>query len=145
MLVDGSAGGAFLADLAADGAVMTPLFSENVDEELFDVAPRLVSCPARQIILRGFQKFWGRGMASIVISVAPFEALVQHLKQNLYVEDPDGELCILRFHDPRVLGRLSETLFDDQTTHLFGDAVESYLFEGPDGEVRRWIRPSEVP
>lgn len=144
MLVDGSTGAGLLADLAAAGAELTPLFPGNTDEELLDTAPRLVRCRDHQTVLHNFHRFWARGIASMLISPAAPEALAQHLKRNLYIEDPDGELCILRFHDPRVLGRLNQTLFDDQMAHFFGDVIDSYLFEGPAGEVRQWSRNGEV-
>lgn len=145
MLVDGATGGGFLADLAADGAEVMPLFPPNTDDELLDVAPRMVTCRNAQIVLHNFHGFWGRGMASLLLSSATPDALAQHLKRNLYIEDPDGELCILRFHDPRVMARLSETLLDDQTAHFFGDAIEAFLFEGAAGEFRQWSRHDAVP
>lgn len=145
MLVDGATGGGLLADLAANGAEVMPLFPPNADDELLDVAPRLVTCWNAQIALQNFHGFWGRGTTSILLSSATPDALAQHLRRNLYIEDPDGELCILRFHDPRVLGRLSEALLDDQTNHFFGDVIETFLFEGSAGEFRQWPRPDEVP
>ncbi len=138
LLVDGSTGAAFLADLEANGAQVTPLFSDATEPELLAVAPRLVGFENARLLLERFGDFWARSVASVLISSAATDALASHLRRNLYVEDPAGEFCLLRFHDPRVLCRLSETLFDEQAEEFFGDIIDSFLFEGPSGELRIW-------
>ena len=140
MLIDGASGAGFLAGLPAQGIEITPLFPADVDADLFSVAPRLVTFSDPATVLEQFQGFWACGMACILISAMDTEALVQHLKQNLYIEDPDGEICVLRFHDPRVLARLADTLDQDQIAQLFGTAIDMLIFEGSAGEVRLWTQ-----
>lgn len=140
LLVEGVTGDALLRSLATSGAQITALFPANTDDELLDLAPRLVSGLQTRVLLDHFPMFWARGLASLVISDAAPDQLMTQLRRNLYVEDPDGEFCMLRFHDPRVLCRLQETLFDDQAEALFGDMIDHFLFEDTDGALRIWSR-----
>lgn len=135
LLVDGLSGRALLDDLGQQGEQIFPLFPEDTDADLLDAAPRLVTCSDQRVILESFHSFWGKGIASIVFATAAPDTLVPHLKQNLYVEDPDGELCILRFFDPRVLCMLAETLFDDQLGTIFGEVIDLFVFENALGEL----------
>jgi hypothetical protein len=135
LLVDGLSGRSLLADLTQRDEQVFPLFPEDTDADLLEAAPRLVTCSNRQAILENFHTFWGKGMASIVVSTAGTNDLILHLKQNLYVEDPDGELCILRFYDPRVLCMLGETLSDDQLMTICGDVIDLFVFENAQGEL----------
>lgn len=143
LLLDGAAGHRLLADLSEAGASVASLFPDNADEELLDAAPRLVNSSDITDILHRFPDFWGRSIVSIVVSTAPRDELLSHLKRCLYVEDPDGEVCILRYYDPRVLVRMSELLHPEQEQALFSDVVDSFLFEDDIGDVRKWNNPQK--
>jgi len=144
LLIDAPPGGALLADFAAAGIQTLQLFPGDSDPALLEVAPVLVPCSDAQMVLERFHSFWARGFASILTSRADPQTLHLHLRKTLYVEVPGGELCILRFHDPRVLNRIAEVLMEDQIDEVFQDAIESFIFENAGGDVQTLTRPQVV-
>jgi hypothetical protein len=135
LLVDGLTGAPLLRTLTEDGARVQPLFPDDADPELVAAAPRLVDGVSPEQVLSLFARFWGRGIASVAMSDVGGDDLVAHLARTLYAELPGGDLCILRFHDPRVLARLKDILEPNQLGTLFGEAISAFLFEDAAGRV----------
>lgn len=120
------------------------LFPDGTDEELLEVSPVILEFSDVQELLDIWPHLWGFGIASFLFSSAEPELLLSQLRTSLYVEDAEGEICILRFFDPRVLCRLTELLSAEQLNALLGDVIHCFLFEGTDGELMSLERKTDL-
>ena len=141
LLLDGAAAHSAVSAISDTATNVLRLFPDDSDPELVRLAPLMVGFDSVSDLLENWPHFWGFGIASVVVSSAPSDALLNHLKSILYVEADGGEVCILRFFDPRVLDRLTEVLDPQQLELLFADIVECFLFEGQDGALQMLEAP----
>lgn len=138
LLVDGARGGAVLEHARQLGLAALPLYPADVEAELMSVAPRLIAIPDAAALTDLFAHFWEQGVASCVLSDADLPSLHAHLARQVYAETPEGEICVLRFHDPRVLRRLRAVLEEDQCDELFGGVISAFLYEDGTGRLGRF-------
>ncbi|WP_227271928.1 DUF4123 domain-containing protein [Roseobacter weihaiensis] len=143
LLVDGARGAAVLEAAHARGLRMLPLYPDDVEPELLAVAPRLIPVTDRHDLDALFPLFWEQGLASAVLAQSDIGTLRAHLSRQIYAETPEGEICVLRFHDPRVLRRLRAVLDQDQSDQLFGDIIDSFVFEDGTGALARYVHAPE--
>lgn len=143
LLVDGARGTAMLEAAHARGLPILPLYPDDVEPELLAVAPRLIPLTDRGALDALFPLFWEQGLASAVLAQSDIDTLRAHLSRQIYAETPEGEICMLRFHDPRVLRRLRAVLDQDQSDELFGDIIDSFVFEDGTGALARYAAEAE--
>lgn len=112
------------------------LFPKDTDPELMPLAPVLVSSDAADMVERLFPAFWALGSAVVVVADCEADTLVAQLKRSLYPLDSDGDVCILRFHDPRVMDRLQDVLDPGQRAEFLGEVISAIFYEDRCGAVR---------
>lgn len=140
LLLDGVRGAPLLKRLKGRDCVSRPLFPEDVEADLMAVSPLAIQVSASDV-LDVFDTFWGRGIASLCLIGAEADKAHKFLAGQLYVETDDGEICILRLHDPRTLSRLADVFHEDQLDDLMRSCVEAFVYEGPAGNVHELGRP----
>lgn len=114
------------------------LYEGEEGEELFDVAPYLVSLPKDGWALaRLVDEGWGRGWGIFLTSKRPFKEVRRHLRRLLIVQEKETETPLyFRFYDPAVLPAALTVCNPRQKQQMFGD-VEAYLVEDDDARVLR--------
>lgn len=138
LLVDGVRGTAVIKAATARGLPILSLYPDDVEPEIGAAAPRLIPLSNRADLAALFPLFWEQGLASAVIGRGDAPAMQAHLSRQIYAETPDGEICVLRFHDPRVLRRLRAVLDQAQSDALFGETIDAFLFEDGTGALARY-------
>ena len=139
MLIDGVRGKEVTETLASLNVELAPLFPEDADPEILDVSPIAAQVTGEDVAAT-FDLFWGLGIVSLACT-SRSEAQ-EHIARQLYIEDADGEVCLLRLQDPRALVRLADTLSIEQTQKLMGDVITCFLFEDGNGKVLTWDNPT---
>jgi hypothetical protein len=140
MLLDGVRGAPLVQRLQDLDCKPQPLFPDDVDADLLAVSPLAVPVSA-ETVGQVFEAFWGQGLASLCLIQTDVDKAHKFLASQLYVETDEGEICILRLHDPRALSRLADIFHDDQLDDLMGTSVEAFVFEGPTGNLHELGRP----
>jgi hypothetical protein len=79
---------------------------------------------------------WGRAWGVLVASEASFREVRAALRRLVTVRLDDGREVLFRFYDPRILRVILPTADADQLGYFFGEAVEAWLCEAPDGMLR---------
>ena len=103
------------------------LFEGTRAQWLASWAPYLVSLPKSSVLLESLvPEGWGKHWGVYLTSLAPFETVLAHLRQWLWVQTETGEQLYFRFYDPRTLRVWLPTL----------TVVEQQRFFGP---VKRWL------
>ena len=121
------------------------LFAEDNDPDILEVTPWLVALPDQAAFDDIFSRVWGHHAGLFLKADAPIDPLCQHLRSLIYAELPDGDICIFRFWDPRVLARLVDVATPDQTDQLSGGIVHAVYLEGPKGVTIRYPLRIEAP
>lgn len=80
-----------------------------------------------------FKTGWGDSWGVFVISELDFDALIDHFRQFIKVEDMFGKSYFFRFYDPRVLRKFLPTCDEQQLERLF-NGVEHYIVEDENPE-----------
>ena len=114
------------------------LLSLQQGADLERVAPHLVSMPAFDADKAFWQAIFDNGEArpacqTVIASALGFDALYAHLHSQVEVVMPDGEIMVLAFWDPAILGTLLGQP-DDTTLHIPGPALtlgqQAHLMKG---------------
>jgi hypothetical protein len=106
------------------------LYKGRSEENLASVAPYLLEAN------QGFEQYilengWGNSWGYFLICELPFEALYNHFRKLLIVEDEDFKPLYFRFYDPRVIRLFLPTCDMKQLLMIFGP-VEQFICEKSD-------------
>lgn len=109
------------------------LFSDHRAETLVDFAPYLVELPPDGATLPGLLAHYGDSWGLFVTSDASYEELLEHFRDLLWADTPDGTM-LFRFYDPRVLNLFLPTCSFEQARRFFGP-VNAFFAEAlhPEG------------
>jgi hypothetical protein len=117
--------------LNRSGAHYGCLFEGTRAQSLAIWAPYLVQLPKSSALLEALvREGWGKHWGIYLTSLAPFEIVLAHLRQWLWVQTETKERLYFRFYDPRILKVFLPTL----------TVTEQQLWFGP---VRRWLLEDE--
>jgi hypothetical protein len=134
--------GALLRESIDEGA---SLYEGVQGQALADVAPYLVRFePGSRLLGALVEEGWGDAWGIYLTARIPVKELRRHLRHFLIVEEETtGDRLYFRFYDPRTLRDFLPRATPKQESELFGD-VGAFLCEGPDGELLRFRRGSDV-
>lgn len=103
-------------------AACLALLDDTPDESVANAGPWLVDCES-DIHVGETQRFRPLAASSFgaswLISAYPMTALADHLRANLDVELPDGQLALLRFHDARLMPSIASVMTPVQRLAFF--------------------------
>ncbi|NJO18411.1 MAG: DUF4123 domain-containing protein, partial [Thioploca sp.] len=85
-------------------------------------------------------KHWGVYLTSL----APFETILAHLRQWLWVQTAAGEKLYFRFYDPRSLRVFLPTLTLAEQQRFFGPVRRWLVEDGGEGEVLEYVSESGI-
>jgi hypothetical protein len=85
---------------------------------------------------------WGNAWGVFLRSTADLDALKQHFRTLLVVQDEQGRRLFFRFYDPRVLRVYLPTCNREELDRVFGP-VEAFLLEGEEPSRRLLFRRAE--
>lgn len=113
-----------------------PLLRDTDGEALADAGPWLFDLEQDRGWLGVFEELSQQRPAVVwLLTEKPLNILAQLLQARLDTELPDGQRALLRFYDPRVLGKLQPVL-DKEQRHSFFDAAHAWFWL-EDGQLKR--------
>jgi hypothetical protein len=108
------------------------LFDGAQARDLWMVAPYLMRCRDNGTLAKLVDRAWGNHSLLFILSATPFRALRMHLREHLRVRDPDGNLLLFRYYDPRVLRGFLSLCTPEQRGQLFDTAIDQIWVESAD-------------
>ncbi|MDY6993387.1 MAG: DUF4123 domain-containing protein, partial [Pseudomonadota bacterium] len=135
-IIDASRDRRILPLLTHSGAYYCSLFEGNRAQGLAAWAPYLVQLPKSSALLESLvNEGWGQHWGVYLTSLAPFETVLTHVRQWLWVQTEAGQKLFFRFYDPRTLRVFLLTLTVSEQQRFFGP-VQRWLMEAENkGEV----------
>ncbi len=131
--------------LNRSGAYYGCLFEGSRAQSLADWAPYLVLLPKSSVLLESLvQEGWGKHWGVYLTGLAPFEIVLAHLRQWLWVQTEAGEPLYFRFYDPRTLRVWLPTLTLAEQQRFFGPVKRWLVEDGHEGEVLEYVPESSV-
>jgi len=108
------------------------LFEGLHAETLAEFAPYLTKLPSAHPFLEALVNHaWGNSWGVYCVSQHPAEAILAHLKKQIWAHTPNGRM-LFRFYDPRVL-REFLPVFNAKTAWEFFGPVDAFLMENEKG------------
>ena len=108
------------------------LLPGDLESDVFEVAPFLVSLKDQPEVLDWLLEGWGEHWLSFVHSPVPLDELQVHLRQFTKIRTDSGQAVFFRFFDPRVLVSVVPTLSADQAGQFF-EHIDHFICESADG------------
>jgi len=124
-LLDGARDPHIESLVRSSGAEFSCLYAGELAPSLSAAAPYLLQLdPQQPYTWRLFEEGWGQSWGSFVIAPAhvSLDDLRSHFRTLLRVTDPDGNLLVFRFYDPRVLRVYLPTCTAQERAAMFGPA-----------------------
>ena len=110
------------------------LFEGRHAEMLAEFAPYLTKLPPSHSFLEALTNHaWGNSWGIYFLSQHPVEAILAHLKKQIWAHTPNGRM-LFRFYDPRVL-REYLPVFDASTAREFFGPVNAFFMENENGDA----------
>lgn len=110
------------------------LYLGELDPEVEVVAPYLVELKDDENFFDWLlDEGWGDSWCIYLTSERSILDLRAHFRKLTIVEMPDGQFVYFRFYDPRVLRSFLPTCDDQQIKQVYGDVVEKFHLEAPEG------------
>lgn len=109
------------------GAEFTCLYAGELSPDLSAAAPYLLHLdPQQPYTWQLLEQSWGQswGCFAVVPAQVALEELRNHFRTLLRVTDPDGNLLVFRFYDPRVLRVYLPTCTPQERAAIFGPAIK---------------------
>lgn len=102
-------------------AACLALLDDTPDESVANAGPWLVDCEATSMSVSTALSSLAASSLGVswLISAYPMTALADHLRANLDVELPDGQLALLRFHDARLMPSIASVMTPVQRLAFF--------------------------
>lgn len=111
------------------------LFRGSAEHEQWNVAPYLAKVDGELldwITKNLWQKPWG----IFAVAEADLNALRQHFRRFLMVEDPNGEAMYFRYYDPRIIEAFLSACNEEELNSFFGP-IKAYGIGAPNFETSR--------
>jgi hypothetical protein len=102
------------------------LYSGELSADLSAAAPYLLHLEPHQPYTRQLlEQSWGQSWGCFAVAPAyvTLDELRQHFRTLLRVKDPQGNLLVFRFYDPRVLRVYLPTCTAEERRSVFGPAI----------------------
>ena len=145
-VVDGARGIKLATDAYLKyGQAFRSLFEGPSADDLRDVAPYLVEVDPSGRYLGLWAQRWGTHSGILLVTSAPPQDLLKHLRGVFAAEDEQGQEFFFRFYDPRVLRMYLPTCTPEEANEFFGP-VRRILVEDaqPDGVLLCTPSPAGV-
>jgi hypothetical protein len=137
-LVDAARSPAILPILDASAAPRACLFEGENAEALSAYGAYVLRLGPREPLCETLvQQGWGHSWGVYLTSVRPFDELLAHLRQRIWVRDPNGARLYFRFFDPRVMRTALPAMGPVELSAFFGP-VESFIVEGETPQRLYW-------
>jgi hypothetical protein len=121
------------------------LFEGSRAQSLAAWAPYLVSLSPSSVLLEALvSEGWGKHWGVYLTSLAPFETVLAHLRQFLWVQTEAGKKLYFRFYDPRTLRVWLPTLTVVEQQRFFGPVKRWLVEDGHEGEVLEYLPESGI-